>query len=48
MSKVYLKFGHIIAAIALVFATVSVNSTCRHLMYQDSIPESVKQLNKTK
>lgn len=48
MNKLYLKFGNVIAVLALVFATISVNSTCRMYMYQDEIPESVKKLNKIK
>lgn len=48
MNKLYLKFGNVIATLALVFATISVNSACRHHMYQDPIPESVKKLKKVK
>lgn len=48
MNKLYLKFGHVIAAIALFFATVSVDSTCRWVMYQDTIPESVMRLRKNR
>lgn len=48
MNKLYLKFGRVIAAIALFFATVSVDSTCRWVMYQDTIPESVMRLRKNR
>lgn len=48
MNKLYLKLGNVIAGLALVFATVSVNTTCHHFLYQDEIPESVKILNKVK
>ena len=48
MNKIYLKFGNIIASLALVVATISVNSTCRHYLYQEPIPECAKKLSKIK
>lgn len=48
MNKLYLKFGSCIATLALVFATMSVNSACRFFMYQDTIPESAMKLRKSR
>lgn len=48
MKKLYLKFGNVIAALALVFATVGVNTTCRHFLYQEKVPECAKSLMKNK
>ncbi len=48
MNKLYLKFGNVIAALAFVFATMGVNAACRHYMYQEPIPESVKKLKKVR
>lgn len=48
MNKLYLKFGSVIATLALVFATITVNSVCRFHMYQDTIPESAMKLKKNR
>lgn len=42
MRKMFLKVGNVIATLALVAATVNVNSTCWHFLYQDKLPESAK------
>jgi cyclic lactone autoinducer peptide len=48
MKKIMIKFGNIIAALALVAATLNVNSTCCHHVYQEPVPESAKKLSKIK
>lgn len=48
MKKLSLKFGNVVAALAFVFATMSVNAACRYFMYQEPIPESVKKLKKVR
>lgn len=48
MKKVMMKFGNVLAALALVTASMNVNATCGHLLYQEAIPESAKKLSKVK
>lgn len=48
MNKLFLKFGNVIATLALVAATMNVNATCGHYIYQESVPESAKKLCKIK
>lgn len=48
MKKVMMKFGNMVAALALVAASMNVNATCGHLLYQEPIPESAKKLSKVK
>ncbi len=48
MKKIMEKFGNLFAALALVAATLNVNSTCGYHVYQESVPESAKKLSKIK
>lgn len=48
MKKIVQKLGKVIAAMALVVTTMTVNSTCIHYVYQDEIPECAKKLSKIK
>ncbi len=38
-----LRCGHVIAALALVVATVSVGTTCLFDSYQPEVPESLRE-----
>lgn len=42
--KIITKAGNVIAAIALVVATVGANSTCWHYIYEEPLPAEVKKL----
>lgn len=46
MSKVWIKFGSMFAALAMVVTTFTMNSTCAFLMHQPKLPESAKKLRK--
>lgn len=46
MKKFLTKFGHIFAALALVFTTLTVNSTCGYIVHQEKLPENAKALRK--
>lgn len=48
MKKIIMKFGNVMAMLALVAATLNVNSTCSHHIYQETVPESAKKLSKVK
>lgn len=39
-------FGGMFAALAMVMTTLTANSTCIYLSYQDEMPESAKNLRK--
>lgn len=39
-----IRFGHVVASIALLLAIHSVNSTCMFMTYQPDIPQRLKQL----
>lgn len=48
MKKLMMKFGSMIAALALVAASLNVNATCSYHVYQDKVPESARKLSKIK
>lgn len=48
MKKFTEKFGSMVAALALMVAAVTANSTCVYHLYQDEMPEKVKNLSKVK
>lgn len=48
MKKVMMKFGNMVAALALVAASMNVNATCGWHIYQEKVPESAKKLSKIK
>ena len=46
MKKIILKYGGMLAALAMVFTTLTVNSTCTWMTYQEELPETAKKLRK--
>lgn len=48
MKKLKNYLGRIVAAWALCIATITVNSTCVHYLYQGEVPEDVQNLSKIK
>ena len=40
------KYGHIFAALALVFTTITANSTCSYVIHQEKLPENAKLLRR--
>ncbi len=46
MKNLLMKFGSTLAALALVFTTMSANSACSFIIYQDKLPEDAKSLRK--
>ena len=48
MKKLMMKLGNIVAGLALIAATLNVNSTCAHHIYQEPVPDSAKKLAKLK
>lgn len=48
MKKMIVKFGNMVAALALVAASMNVNATCGWHIYQEEVPESAKKLGKVK
>ncbi|MGN0621969.1 MAG: cyclic lactone autoinducer peptide [Porcipelethomonas sp.] len=46
MKKILMKYSGILAAMALVFTTMTVNSTCTWVTYQEKLPEAAKKLRK--
>lgn len=44
--QLMMKFGPMLAALALMVTTVSVNTTCTWVCYQDKLPESANKLRK--
>lgn len=40
------KYSGLLAALALVITTFTVNSTCIFTMHQDEVPETAKKLRK--
>mgnify|MGYP003196300362 FL=1 len=46
MKKIILKYGCMLAALAMVFTTLTVNSTCTWMTYQEELPETAKKLRK--
>ncbi len=48
MEKLLEKIGILFAKAALASASYNVNSTCRHYIYQEEVPECAKKLSKVK
>lgn len=46
MKKIILKYGGMLAALAMVFTTLTVNSTCTWMTYQEELPDTAKKLRK--
>lgn len=46
MKKFIEKHSGLLAALALVVTTLTVNSTCIFTMHQDEVPEAAKRLRK--
>ncbi|MCQ4638515.1 cyclic lactone autoinducer peptide [Anaerovorax odorimutans] len=46
MKKTMMKLGNFVAGVALIVATLNVNSTCCHYVYQESMPDSAYKLRK--
>lgn len=46
LKKLYLKWGHVLAAVALIVAGNTVNVACSHHFYQEEIPDQMKKLRK--
>ncbi len=46
MKKFLKKYGHVFAALALVFTTLTVNSACSFVIHQEKLPEGAKTLRK--
>ena len=46
MKKIILKYGGMLAALAKVFTTLTVNSTCTWMTYQEELPDTAKKLRK--
>lgn len=44
--KLMAKFGPMLAALALMVTTMSVNTTCSWVGYQDKVPENARKLRK--
>lgn len=46
MKKLLMKYSGMLAALAMVFTTLTANSTCTWVTYQEEMPESAKKLRK--
>lgn len=46
MKKFLMKYSGMMAALAMVFTTLTVNSTCTWMTYQEELPETAKKLRK--
>ncbi len=46
MKKLMIRLGNIVAMLAVVAATLNVNATCSHHVYQEPVPDSAKRLSK--
>lgn len=46
MKKIILKYGGMLAALAMAFTTLTVNSTCTWMTYQEELPDTAKKLRK--
>lgn len=48
MKKLMTKLGSLVAVMAMMIASMDVNATCCHYVYQEQVPESAKKLSKIK
>lgn len=46
MKKLLIKYSGMLAALAIVFTTMTVNSTCTWMSYQEELPDTAKKLRK--
>ena len=46
MKNIILKYCGMLAALAMVFTTLTVNSTCTWMTYQEELPDTAKKLRK--
>ena len=46
MKKIILKYGGMLAALAMAFTTLTVNSNCTWMTYQEELPDTAKKLRK--
>lgn len=46
MKKFLIKHSNLLAALALVVTTLTVNSTCTWMTYQEKLPETAMKLRK--
>ena len=46
MAVLLMKYSGTLAAMALVFTTLTANSTCTWVTYQEKLPEAAKKLRK--
>jgi len=44
MKKIIEKASQVLASLAVIAASLNVNSTCAHLIYQPKVPEKVYKL----
>ncbi len=44
--NLFLRYLHVVAAVALAVTTLTVNSTCIFLIYQEELPDSALKLRK--
>ena len=48
VKKLMMKLGSAVAVLAMTVATMDVNATCCHYIYQEQVPESAMKLSKVK
>lgn len=46
MKTFFARYSKMLAALALVITTMTVNSTCTYLIYQDELPQDAYKLRK--
>ena len=46
MKKLFMKYSGMLAALALVFTTLTANTACTWMSYQEKLPETAKKLRK--
>ena len=46
MKKFLMKYSGMLAALALVFTTLTANSACTWVTYQEALPENAKKLRR--
>lgn len=46
MRKFFTRYAEVVAAFALMIATVAANSTCFFTLYQEEIPDAARKLRK--
>ena len=48
MKTMMMKLGNVMAALAIVAASMNVNSACAHYIYQEEVPACANKLSKIK